>query len=224
MSRRTEAGIRAWLLDPVKPLAVVGPAGACRARLLRRLADEEGITPESHEDALQAISMARNPTFDGGRRFALIEDVDWMTKREWSRIEKVLDHAPPIAFVAMSMLSIPYSVRRTCAVIEVDEPRSIRQDLINLLWNIDTDAETQAWLDNRDQPAAILSGGYRQSSVHPLSIISMASHNATDPDEVMRALMLHSHAWRHDGLVAVARAYAETLRADTTSPTPYRRR
>lgn len=223
MSRRAEAGIRAWLSDPIKPLAIVGPAGVPRARLLRRLADEEGITPESHEDALQAIATARNPTFDGGHRFALIEDVDWMTKREWSRIEKVLDHAPPIAFVALSMLSIPYAVRRNCAVIEVDGP-SLRQSRLNLCWDITPDEDVQPWLDDRDQPAAILSGGYRHSSVHPLSIISMANHNATDPDEVMRALMLHSQAWRHDGLVAVARAYAETLRADSTQPTPYRRR
>lgn len=223
MSRRTEAAVKAWLMNPAKPLALVGPTGPPKARLLTRLGSEVGMTAETHEDALQALSTARNPTFDGGSRFALIEDVDWLTKREWSRIEKALPHAPPVAFIAQSLRSLPYQVRRQCAVIEVSGP-SVRQDEMNHTWGIEPDLDHQPWLDERDQPAAILSGGYRQSSVHPLSVIGMALHNHGDPDQALRALMLHSTAWDHDGLSAVARCYVETLRTERQDPTPYRKR
>jgi hypothetical protein len=181
------------------------------------------MTPESHEDVLQALSTARNPTFDGGRRFALIEDVDWMPTREWTRLEKALPHAPPVAFTALSLRSIPYAVRRRCAVIQV-EGTSVRQADFNARWGIETDGDVQPWLDERDQPAAILSGGYRDSTVHPLSVIGMAIHNGADPAETLTALMLHSTAWDHDGLSAVARAYIETLRTERQDPMPYRKR
>tara|TARA_R110000803_G_scaffold107958_6_gene176178 strand:- start:1037 stop:1900 length:864 start_codon:yes stop_codon:yes gene_type:complete len=61
-------------------------------------------------------------------------------------------------------------------------------------------------------------------SSHPLAVIHAADFNGADPNHVIEAMLLHSKAWIVEGLSSISRAYISTLRANTTTKPPFRKR
>lgn len=244
-------GVRYWLKDPVRPLLLVGPTGTGKNFVLETLSAELGMQPETHEDPLVAMSNARHPTFYGKGRYALIDDADWLGSRLWTKVQNALPDAPPTAILALSIQSVPYQVRTKCVVIELERPqerhlqqmladhpadaevldaiaktaRSWRQAKVCADLNMIPDGDGVAFVHQRDQPKALLSGEYNHDfTVHPLSILSMAHHNGTPPGQVAKGLMMHSHAWEIDNLSTVSRHFIRTLRAKRTDSPPYSKR
>jgi hypothetical protein len=239
--KSTFEGIRAWLRHPERTLLLWGPTGAGKDYALATIAEEEGYEPEEHEDPLRAIENARHPTFHGKGRYAVVNDADYLTRTQWTKIEKALPDAPPTVIIALSFQSVPWQVRKNCVVIEITKPqiRHIQQvhpDLnlsrrigwrqagINAYLGIEPE-ERQVFVPIKDQPKAILHGEYGHDfDCHPLAVISMAHHNGADPTLVARALTLHSQAWEIEGLSEVSRAFISTLRTDRVDSPPFRKR
>jgi len=238
-------GVRQWLRDPIRPLILFGPAGCGKSHVLETLNDSMEMQAETHEDPLIAIDNARHPTFGGNGRYAVVDDADFIGRRMWSRIEKALPHAPPTAFLAQSLHSVPYQIRRVCVIIELKRPsethirsmlgdhplsaeiaktaKSWRQALIFASLGVVPSTEDLGFVHARDQAKAILSGRLNQDfDTHPLSVLGMAHHNGTPPEQVARGLMMHSHAWDIDNLSTVSRRYIATLRSDRQDNPPYR--
>jgi len=138
--RSTIEGIRAWMKNPSRHLILWGATGTGKTHTLTTIGSEEGLEAEFNEDPLRAIENARHPTFFGRGRYAAIEDTDWFTRAMWSKIEKRLSDAPPTVFIALSMQSIPYSIRKNCMIIEISKPSE--QHITRCLDAIETDTLT----------------------------------------------------------------------------------
>lgn len=123
--RSTFEGIRAWMKNPSRHLILWGGTGVGKTLSLTTIGNEEGLEGEFNEDPLKAIENARHPTFFGKGRYAALEDADWFNRAMWSKIEKRLSDAPPTVFIALSMQSIPYSIRKNCMIIEMSEPSEL---------------------------------------------------------------------------------------------------
>lgn len=240
--------VRQWMKTPSRHLILWGDTGVGKTTILTTIGEQEGMQAETHEDPLVAIENARHPTFFGKGRFVALEDVDWFNRSLWSKIEKRLSDAPPTAFIALSMQSVPYSIRKNCIIVEVKRPTerhikgyleyaksvessrvsksiaSFRQAKINHDFDIEPNTDSTKFVDSKDQPKAILQGDFDGDfSCHPLSVLQMAHHNDTDPNLVADALMLHSESWRVDGLSKVSRALIARLRSNRTDNPPYRK-
>lgn len=114
--------VRQWMKNPSRHLILWGDSGVGKTTILHTIGEQESMQAESHEDPLVAIENARHPTFFGNGRYAALEDTDWFTRSLWSKIEKRLSDAPPTAFIALSMQSIPYSIRKNCVIVEIRNP------------------------------------------------------------------------------------------------------
>lgn len=79
-------------------------------------------------------------------------------------------------------------------------------------------------LPEAKQPQAVLSGTYRKSSCHALSILNMAEWNGADADSVQVAHLVHSRSWETNDLSRVARMLLDNLRSPTQDSPPFRRR
>lgn len=114
--------VRQWMKTPSRHLILWGDTGVGKTTILTTIGEQEGMQAETHEDPLVAIENARHPTFFGKGRFVALEDVDWFNRSLWSKIEKRLSDAPPTAFIALSMQSVPYSIRKNCIIVEIRRP------------------------------------------------------------------------------------------------------
>jgi hypothetical protein len=244
-------GVKQWMKNPIKPLILWGETGVGKTTALDIIGAQEDMQSEEHENPLRAIDNARHPTFGGRGRYARLEDSEYFSHTIWSKIEKVLTHAPPIVFTPLSLSSIPYSILKQCVVIEIKQPqprhivamleshdidpdlsamiakscKSWRQAQIKSRFCGITDEKQIPFVHTKDQPKAILNGSYASDfNCHPLAVLEMASHNGVDPDAVIRGLMLHSNAWNIDGLSLVSRAFIARLRADRTDSPPFSKR
>ena len=240
-------GVRVWMKNPSKPLILWGATGVGKTTVLDLIGEQEGMQSEENENPFKAIDNARHPTFYGKGRYARLEDSEYFTRSIWSKLEKVLKHAPPIVLTPLSLSSIPYSILKQCVVIEIKQPQprhireylksqNVEQSLSDRIadncksWRQvqhqkDFDGGSSQFVHPKDQPKAVLNGDYKSDfDCHPLSILEMASHNNVNPDNVIRGLMLHSTSWRIDGLSKVSRAFIATLRADRTDTPPYSKR
>lgn len=247
-------GVKAWMRNPIKPLILWGGTGVGKTATLDAIGSEQGMQSEEHENPLKAIENARHPTFFGKGRYARLEDCEYFNRSMWSKIEKALSHAPPIAFTPLSLSSIPYSILKQCVVIQIKnpQPRHISQYLSDLKTNLSPSLSqaiaksSQSWrqvkmlvqmkmkpsndsirfTQTKDQAKAILRGDYPDPNFdcHPLAVLEVASHNGVSPDSVLRGLMLHSDAWNIEGLSQVSKAYIATLRANKTDSPPFSKR
>jgi ABC-type uncharacterized transport system YnjBCD ATPase subunit len=238
-------GVRQWLRDPIRPLILFGPAGCGKNHVLETIGEALEMQAETHEDPLTAMDNARHPTFGGNGRYAVVDDADFISGRIWSRIAKALPHAPPTAILAQSLHSVPYQVRKSCVVIELKRPseshmrsmlgehplsadiaktaKSWRQAITAATIGVVPNTEDLGFVHARDQAKAVLAGHLTHDfDTHPLSVLGMAHHNGTPPEQVARGLMMHSHAWDIDHLSAVSRRYIATLRSDRQDNPPYR--
>lgn len=100
---------------------------------------------------------------------------------------------------------------------------SWRQALIAAELGVVPTTENIGFIHARDQAKAVLSGSLNHDfDTHPLSVLGMALHNGTPPEQVARGLMMHSHAWDIDQLSTVSRRYISTLRSERQDSPPYR--
>ncbi|MBL96730.1 MAG: hypothetical protein CMF52_02850 [Legionellales bacterium] len=155
--------VRQWMKNPSRHLILWGNSGVGKTTILHTIGDQESMQAESHEDPLVAIENARHPTFFGNGRYAALEDTDWFTRSLWSKIEKRLSDAPPTVFIALSMQSIPYSIRKNCVVVEIrnPSPRHIADYLA-----LSNSIESPAQLYGEEPPYGGSSPSFRQAKIN----------------------------------------------------------
>ena len=245
--------VKVWLeqLPPV-PLIIAGDSGSGKTFILETLADDIGIDLVSEDSPIDSISGSRHPSFSGMDRVAVIDHFDYISKKEWAKIEDNMTGAK-VVMVGCDLSRLPYSILKMSQVVKLHKPAprflasglrdlsrhlgsqideeaileiadkadSWRQAFYSMQWSIQLDNKNRTLLADRDQPKAILSGGYSHSTCHPLSVLSMANHNGVD---IIDCLVKYSNAWNIDGLSEVSRLLIEGLRAETTDKPPYVKR
>lgn len=154
-----------------------------------------------------------------------LESVPYQIRRN-ATVVKLPRPAPRFIRQGLEDLTRHLGLDRDEEVIQriADTAQSWRQANFALLHGIDLDTVNREMVAERAQPAEILTGGYSHSTCHPLSVLAMASHNGTNPNHVIDALMIHSKAWEIEGMSELSRSIIETLRADSTSNPPFRKR
>jgi len=245
--------VKVWLeMLPSAPLIIAGDSGCGKTYILETLADDIGIDLVCDGSPLDCISGSRHPSFTGKDRVAVIDHFDYISKKEWAKIEESMVGAKVI-LVGCDLNRLPYPILKISQVVKLHKPAprflasglrdlshalgsqideeaileiadksdSWRQAIHSMQWSIELDNKNRTLIADREQPKAILSGGYSHSSCHPLSVLSMANHNGVD---IIDCLMKYSNAWNIDGLSEVSRLLIEGLRAETTDKPPYVKR